>query len=420
MLLRIFPALTGILLILLAMPSLAQSPAVAIEGGRLLTVSHGVIESGTLVLENGLITALGPGAEVPADARRIDASGLVVMPGLIDGFTNLGSAEIASFGSDDDEATAPILPHLRISDALNPDNRYIPMARQAGITAVLCAPADGNLLSGQSALIRLAGDRMSAMVIEDLVAVHACLGEPPKQRYGANNRSPMTRMGIAAELRQVLLDARDHAGKLDAYQDKLAAWQRRHDPEEQEPAAPDRDLKLEALVPVVRGERPLVASVNRFDDLHTILRIAAELELELIISHGAESDRVAELLVAAKIPVIVGPSRSFPGRQESQRAAPDLAARLHRAGVTIAFQSGGCDNIGGLLEEARLAVANGLPAEEARKALTLYPARIFGAGDRLGSLEPGKSADIVVFDRDPLYHAAQVRMLFIQGRQTLP
>ena len=230
----------------------------------------------------------------------------------------------------------------------------------------------------------------------------------------------MTRMGIAAEIRQALIDALAHADALKAHQAALEKWRRSKPKDEAEPSPPKRDLALEALLPVVRGELPLIASAYRFDDLHTALRIAEEFDLELILNHGAEAHRLADRLAARGIPVVVGPSRSFAGRQEAMRSSPDLAARLSRARVPIAFQSGGIDNLRGLLQEARLATSHGLPYEEALKALTLYPARIFGVDDELGSLEVGKSADVVVFDSDPLSADAKAVRVYVQGRRLIP
>jgi imidazolonepropionase-like amidohydrolase len=374
-----------------------------------------VIDNGVLVMSGGRITAVGAQISIPSGAQVIDVAGRTVMPGLIDGFTNLGAADIPSLGKDDDEATDPVTPHLRITDALNPDNRFIPLARSSGVTAALCAPAEGNLLSGQSALIRLAGTSAEEMVLSSPVGIHGALGEAPKIRYGKKNRAPMTRMGAAALLRQTIVNAQGYADKLALYERKLEAHEA--SAEEKEPTRPDRDFKLEALLPVVDGETPLILGADRFDDIYTALRIAAEFDLPLVLNRGAEGHRLASELAERDIAVIWGPVGASYQELESERGTPATPALLSEAGVRFAFQTGSIENVAGLLDQARSAIIHGLPYEEALKGLTLYPAQIFGVADRLGSLEVGKLADIVVFDGDPLEELSKVEIVFIGGKR---
>ncbi|MCK5651936.1 MAG: amidohydrolase family protein [Gemmatimonadetes bacterium] len=401
-------------------PALAQEETVVLSGGRLLTMTDGVIENGVLVMRGGRITAIGSRVRIPSDARVIDVTGKTVMPGLIDGFTNLGAADYPSYGEDDDEATDPVTPHLRIIDALNPDNRFIPLARSAGVTAVLCAPAEGNLLTGQSALVRLAGTSVEEMVVRSPVGVHISLGEASKLRYGEKRRMPATRMGSAALLRQTLVDAQGYADKLAEHERKLAA----HEAGEEEdgeggdkPTTPARNLKLEALLPVLSGEVPLIVGADRFDDIHSALRIAAEFHVRIVLNHGAEAHRLAEELAGQDIPVIWGPVGARYRELESQEGTPETTGRLYAAGVRFAFQTGSIENVVGLLDQARAAVVHGRPREEALKGLTLYPAEVFGVAEELGSLEVGKWADVVVFDGDPLSELSKAEMVFVGGRR---
>jgi imidazolonepropionase-like amidohydrolase len=413
----------GILLLLCAFllggwgaPACAQEEDLVLRGARLLTVTHGTIEDGVLILRGGRITALGADVPPPPGAEVLDLRGKTVMPGLIDGFTNLGTADYPSYGRDDDEATDPVTPHLRITDALDPDNRFIPLARSTGITAVLCAPADGNLVTGQSALVRLTGDRVEEMVVRAPVAVHVSLGEAAKIRYGEKNRMPATRMGSAALLRQTLVDAQGYAETLARHEKELAEYRAgRGEDGAREPTPPARDLKLESLLPVLSGETPFIVSADRFDDIHTALRIAEEFHLRIILNHGAEAYRVGEELARRGIPVIWGPAGTEYRELEAQRGTPETPGRLATAGVRIAFQTGSVERLDGLLDQARIAIAYGLPREEALAALTLHPAEIFGVADRMGSLEVGKAADLVVFDGDPLEALSRVEMVFIGG-----
>jgi len=396
----------------------AQESPIVLQGARLLTITGGTIEDGVLVMRDGRITAIGPEIAIPAGAEVLDMTGKTVMPGLVDGFTNLGAADYPSYGTDDDEATDPVTPQLRILDGLNPDNRFIPLARNAGVTAGLCAPADGNLLTGQSALIHLAGATVEEMVLRAPVAIHVTLGEAPKLRYGEKGRMPGTRMGSAALLRQTLVDAQGYASRLARHEQALEEF-RASEPKEggREPAPPPRDLKLEALLPVLRGEIPLVVSAHRFDDIYTALRIADEFGLRIILNHGGEAHRVARELAARDIPVIWGPSGTEYRELEARGATAETPRLLWEAGVRFAFQTGSVENLGALLDQARVAVARGLPREAALAGLTLNPAEIFGEADQIGSLEVGKRADLAVFDGDPLDALARVEMVFVGGQR---
>jgi len=394
----------------------AQTETVALRGARLLTITQGEIDNGVIVVAGGRITAVGASVSIPSGARVIDVSGKTVLPGMIDGFTNLGLADYPSLGEDDDEATNPVTPQMQVIDGLNPANRFFPLAVGAGITAALCAPAEGNLLSGQSALIHTHGSTVDDMVINSPVGVHVTLGEAPKLRYGAKDRAPMTRMGAAALLRQTLIQAKEYGDKLARYERKQAS---REAGEDSSSAPPARDLRLEPLLPVLSGEKPLIVGADRFDDIHTALRIADEFGVSMVLNRGAEAHRVASLLAERAVPVIWGPANASYQEMEAMRGTAQTPGLLAEAGVSVAFQTGGVDNVAGLLDQARIAMANGLGRDETLKALTLHPAQIFGVADRQGSLEVGKAADLVVFSGDPLEELSSVEMVFIGGRQVL-
>lgn len=384
-----------------AVSSAAGSDIIVIKNATFHTITRGIVQGGVLVIRNGRITNLESDVfEAPSggDVKVLEAAGLHVTPGLIDGFTNLGASDIEPENRDSDEATDPLTPHLRIVDAVDPENRFIPLARLKGITSVLCAPGEGNLLSGQSLMMRLSGAPLDQITLLSPAAIHGSLGELPKLRYGPKNQAPMTRMGTAALLRQTLVDA--------------AADLRKRE----KTPPPARNFKLEALAPLLRRELPLVLRAQRRDDILTALRISDEFGLRLVINHGAEAYRVADELAERRIPVIVGPDLEDLMREETVRAVPDNAARLHRAGVRIAFQTGSFHRYGALLDQARAAVRAGLPAEAALRAMTLSPAEIFGAADRLGSLDPGKEADLVIFDGDPMTEEVNALVIIIAGR----
>ena len=393
---------------------LAQDQTVALRGARLLTITQGDIESGVIVISDGRISAVGSNVSIPSGARVIDVSGKTIIPGMIDGFTNLGLADYPSYGEDDDEATTPVTPQMRAVDGLNPTNRFFPAAVRGGVTAALSSPAEGNLLTGQSALIHTYGATVDEMVISSPVGVHVTLGEAPKLRYGPKNTAPMTRMGAAALLRQTLIQAQEYADKLARYERKQASGD---EDEEDNPTPPARDLKLEALLPVLSGETPFIVSADRFDDIHTALRITEEFGVSMVLNRGADASRVATLLAAREVPVIWGPASAPYQELEAQHGTAQTPSLLAEAGIPFAFQTGGAENADGLLDQARIAMVNGLSRVEALKALTIYPAQIFGIDDRVGSLEVGKLADLVVFSGDPLEELSRAEMVFVRGRQ---
>lgn len=391
-----------------------------LKAAKIVTVTRGILEPGVILIRNGRITALGTDIPVPAGAPIIDASKYIAYPGFIDAFTNLGASDKVTIERDDDEATSPVTPHLRIIDGFDPGSEYIPLARKAGITTVLAAPSIGNLLSGQSALMRLDGVDVETMIVKFPVAVHGSLGEAPKLRYGKKGRTPMTRMGEAALLRQTLLDAQAYKDDLAAYEKKVRAYEQKRTegkagPEEN-PVPPPANPVFQSLLPVLEARMPLIMSVDRLDDILTSLRIADEFKLKMILNGGAEAYKIKEKLAALSIPVLLRPRAAYRLTVETGGAVWENAALLQKAGVKIAFQTGSFSNLGDLAFQARMAVAAGLPYREALKALTMNAAEIFGAEDRIGSLEKGKSADIVVYDQDPITGPARLRLVIVAGK----
>ncbi len=388
----------------------------ALVGGRVLTISGGVIEKGTVVIYGDKILAVLEGEDAPPGAEIIEVTGKVVMPGMIDSFTHLGLVEIGMVEATKDilEGVDPSTPQMRVIDAINPYSELIPVARSTGITTVLCAPGEGNVISGQSALIDLFGYRVDQMIVKSPVGIHVNLGEPPKSRYGSENKSPQTRMGIAAVLRNSLVETENYMRKWEDYEKsksdgKSGRWL--------EYGPPSRDLKKEALIPVIKGEVPLIIRAHRLDDIETALRIADEFGVRLILNHATEGYKIADELARRNVPVLLGPVTTQPSSMEKLGAIYENAAILNAAGVKIALQTANDHNVRILPYHAGLAVAYGLPRNEALKAITLYPAQIFGVSDRLGSLERGKQANIAVFSGDPFEPLTRLERLFIRGQE---
>ncbi len=400
----------------IGLPAPPGDTGIAVKGGLIFTPA-GWVEGGILVIRDGKIVSAGKGIAIPQGIKVIEASRSFIVPGFIDGLTDLGLEEPGTLGSDADEKTAPVTPQLRIIDAFNPASSFLPLARNSGVTAALIAPRVGNLISGQCGIMSLAGEDVTDMTVKFPAAVLAALGEAPKMRFGAKNQAPSTRMGSAALLRQTLIDVQNYMAQISAFEKKAkSAVKADKESAEGEPGPPAVDLKLEALVPVLKGETPLIIQADRLDDILTALRIADEFGLKIILSGGAEAYKVKERLAGRKTPVILRPAAADRLTLETQQATAENAAILFRAGVRVCFQTGSVQDVSGLLRQAQIASANGLPPDDALRALTSAPAEIFGVADRLGSLAQGKSADLAIFENDPLRSAGRPRTVIIRGK----
>jgi imidazolonepropionase-like amidohydrolase len=373
-----------------ALPSAAQDQVTAIRGARIYTISGGVIDAGVVLFQNGRILDVGPGLPIPPGARIIEANGRIVTPGLIDARCSLGVSSTDAW-----ETSGALVPQVRILDsfAMPRDPDWL----REGVTAVYVSPGPENVIGGIGAVVKLAGSLREA-VVREAAGVSASLGEVPKRSFG--DRAPRTRMGAVFLLRDALLRAQD-------YDQRTAA---------RDPAG--RDLGLEALARVIRRELPLRVQANTPDDIMNAVRVGKEFNLRLVIDVGAGAHLVAAELAAAGVPVVVGPSivgAGDGGRYEFAAHTEENAARLRRAGVHIALST---DDDGGrsVVMEAAVAKAHGLPEDEALKAITLSAAEILGVADRLGSIERGKDADLVIWDRHPLNTWAKAQQVIVGGR----
>lgn len=394
---------------------------IALRGAKLLTVTHGVIENGTVLVKDGKIAAVGADVQTPPGARVIDARGKVVMPGMIDAGDHLGLVEIPaeSITVDSTEYTDPIQPELRVLDALNPRSEEIRVTRAEGITNAVSAPAEGNLMAGQSAFLNLDGETVEQLVVKSPAALYINLGEASKRTYGPKGKPPDTRMGQMAMLRQAFLRAEHYRARQEAAAKK--AKKAGEDAETREPGEPGggppaRDLKMEALLAALDGKLPVVVSAHRVSDLEDALRLADEFHLKLILSHATAGWRIAAKLAEKQIPVIVGRIEEEPSHMETLDARLDNAALLYRAGVFIAFQTAGDTNVRDLPLSVDRAIGYGLPEDAALAAVTLNPARLFGMDDRLGSLDPGKLANLIVLDGMPFRVKTHVMTELINGK----
>jgi imidazolonepropionase-like amidohydrolase len=388
-----------------------KDPVYALVGGRIVTVSGPTLESGTLVLRDGVIDAVGAAVAVPADARVIDAKGLTLTPGLIDALGGVGLPAAPAArpggggpGGGQPPPANPLAPQalalekLRAADALK--------ARDSGVTTVLVIPAEG-VLPGRSALLNLSGEKPEGMVLKQPAALHL-------RMTALRRQYPSSLMGTLALARQSLYDAI-------RYRDEWAAYERAPRGKKR----PRYDSALEAWQDVLSGRLPLVVGAHVTNDLRRALALADEFKIRVIAAEAPSAHALAELIRTRRLPLIVGvnfdPPRAaqFFGADDEEKEKKDIEqaernpAALHKAGVAFALGSGHAKDY---LAGVRKAIEKGLPREAALEALTLTAAEVLGVADRTGSLETGKIANVVAWSGEPLAKDTQVKLVFVDGR----
>ena len=421
--------LCGVICAICALPVLAQqigNPTTqqgvipprgtfAIRNARIVTVSGADIENGTVVIRDGKIEAVGANVTAPAGAQTIDGTGLSVYPGMIDAGTNMGLVEVpqGANGTVDTSEVGDLNPNAKAVTAVNPHSAHIAVTRVEGITSTLSAPT-GGLISGQAALINLLGTAQKEMAVVPnaaLVINYPRIGgggggfggfQPPanlSETLTANERR-------VEEIRKMLRDAEAYGRAQDAYaKDKSLP-------------RPDRNVVLEPLVPYVRGEQPVIFRADREAEIRGAIKFAEEMKLKPIILGGNDAWKVATLLKEKNVPVILTGIFSLPSREDDPYdTLYEQPAKLQQAGVRYAISTGDAGaEVRNLAQYAGMAAAYGLSKSDAVKAVTLYPAQIMNVADRLGSIEAGKMANLVVTDGDLLEIRTRIRYLFIDGR----
>ena len=389
---------------------------IAIRNARIVTVSGPDIERGTVVIRDGKIEAVGANVSVPAGAQTIDGNGLSVYPGMIDAGTNMGLVEVpqGANGTVDLSEVGDLNPNAKAIIAVNPHSAHIAVTRVEGITNTLTAPT-GGLISGQAALINLLGTAPKEMAVVPQVALVINYprigggggGFGGFQQQPANLTETLTANERQVDqIRKMLRDAEAYGRAQDAYaKDKSLP-------------RPDRNVVLEPLVPYVRGEQPVIFRADREAEIRGALRFADEMKLKPIILGGNDASKVANLLKEKNVPVILTGIFSLPSREDdAYDALYETAAKLQQAGVRFCISTGDAGpEVRNLAQYAGMAAAFGLSNADAVKAVTLYPAQILNVADRLGSIEAGKMANLVVTDGDLLEIRTHIRYLLIDGR----
>ena len=379
--------------------ALLLAQTIAVTGGTVYPVSGPKIANGTVLIHDGNIAAVGANVTIPSGATRIDATGKWVTPGLIDGGGQMGLVEINAVRGTREGALASdtVAAAFNVAEGINPASALIPVTRIEGITTALAAP-DGHLISGQAVLIDLDGATIEQMVVKSPVAIVARLNEDVKDEAGGS------RAGVAQRLRRVFGDALEYGRRKGDYGRAQM----------QPLAAPAADL--EALLPVLRGELPLIAVANRKSDIETALRIGREYKLKLILAGAAEGWEIADEVARAGVPVLVEPMDNIPS-YDALGIRYENAALLAKAGVKVVLMETDTHNARNLRQQAGNAVSYGMTWDQALRAVTLSAAEAFGVADRYGSLEPGKVGDVVVWSGDPFEFTTAAEHVLIRGKE---
>ena len=374
-----------------------------IQNGHIKTMAGEDIRNGNILIgDDGKIAAVGAFVPVPVNCEIIDARGALVTPGLVEAHCHVGLHDMAMGweGADCNEKSDPVTPQMRAIDSIFPRDEAFSLAGSYGVTTLCTGPGSANVVGGTFTAVKTVGDRVEDMIVKEAVAMKCAFGENPKRTYGqSSKKNPCTRMATAALLRELLFKSRRYL------EDKEAGKN------------PAFDMKAEAMIPVLEGEIPLKAHAHRADDILTSIRVAKEFDVKLTLDHCTEGHLIAEILAAEGYPALVGPSFGSKSKIELAEKTFATAGILHKAGVSVSIITDApVIPINYLPLCAGLAAAHGLPYEEAWRAITVNPATHMGLSDRVGTIEAGKDADIVIWSADPLTTVgASAKLTLING-----
>ncbi len=375
---------------------------IALINGKLYTITDGIIERGTVLLEGNKIAAVGADVQVPADAQIIDVEGRIITPGFIDAHTHIGIDEEIHqpIGDDCNEMTEPNTAELRAMDAINYRDLSFQDAVKAGITTVMITPGSANVFGGLITVMKTYGKTYKDMLIDGEAGLKMAFGENPKRVYGEKDKTPSTRMATMAIARQGFYEAKEYLKKSEE----------------------DREFSLqtEHIAKALDGGIPVRAHAHRADDIMTAIRLRDEFNLNLVVEHCTDGHLIVDELKEAGVAVTVGPSLSNRAKVEMENVTFRTPGVLASAGIDVAIITDApCTPIQYLPICAGMAMREGMTEEDAFKALTITPAKILNVDDRLGSLTAGKDADVVVWDNHPLEIMGRANMVFVNGTQVV-
>lgn len=379
-----------------------------IKNGYILTMAGKEFKNGMVVFDDKIIYAGKETDKYGAD-EIIDAKGMVVMPGLVDSHTHLGMFEdsLGFEGDDGNEDSDPITPHLRAIDGINPFDRGFKDALFSGVTTVVTGPGSANPVGGQFAAIKTFGICVDDMLIKAPAAMKFALGENPKTVYNEKNQAPVTRMGTTALIRELLFKAKNYMEQLDEYYE-----------DEENNDKPEYDIKLEAMIPVLKREIPVKIHAHRADDICTAIRIGKEFDIDVTIEHCSDGDRVAKILEREKIPVNLGPTLGDRSKPELKNLTFETYKNLSDRGIDTAIITDHPEiTEDNLALCAVMAVKYGMDEKKALYGITSTAAKNCRIDDRVGSLKKGMDADIAVFTDLPTRFSAECKMVFVNGER---
>ncbi|MFW9905638.1 MAG: amidohydrolase [Candidatus Thorarchaeota archaeon] len=390
----------------------------AIVNAMIFCPNHGIIENGSIIFDEDKIHAVGTNISIPESTEIINAENKYVVPGFIDAHTHQGLFEggIGWAGRDGNEMTNPITPHLRGLDSFNPDEGSLKEVLKGGVTCINTGPGSGNVISGQAFVIKPIEDKIvDEMVLLAPSGLKVALGENPKRVHGQEQkRMPQTRMGIAGLLRKTLTDAKNYINEWETYSKRLAFFEQQG---KAPPIPPKQDLGMETVAKVIKKEIPLHAHAHRADDIATIIRIAEEFDIRVVLIHCTEGEKIADFIAKKGIPAVVGPTIFWVSKPETRERSFKTVVTLVKAGVKVALQTDSLTPMDYFQLLPMYAIKEGLTREEALNCVTKNPAEILGIYDRVGSLDEGKDADIVIWSDNPFEFYSKVEKVFINGKE---
>ncbi len=395
-----------------------MNPLKAITNATILCPVQGTVKNGSILFDKGKILEVGTAIKIPRGIKPLDVEGQYVLPGFIDAHCHQGlfDGSIGWAGEDGNEMTTPITPEMRGIDGFNPFEPSLKEVLLGGVTTLNTGPGSGNVIGGECFVVKaIPSSVIDEMLILSPSGLKIALGENPKRIHGRDNkRMPQTRMGIAALLRKTFTDGQNYLEEWRAYGAKA-----REAKEEGKaiPKPPKRDLGLETIVKVLKREIPLHAHSHRADDITTIIRIAEEFNLRLVIIHCTEGHKIAKFIAKKQVPAVIGPTLFWVSKPETRERGFTTAVALNKAGVKVALQTDSLTPMNYFPLLPMYVIKHGMSRKDALKCVTLNPAEILNIQNRVGSLEPGKDADIVVWSDHPFEFYSKVKMIFINGKK---
>lgn len=378
---------------------------ILLKNGNIHTMNNKIYNNGDILIEGKIIKQVGENIQIDDDCKVIDLNGAFVMPGLIDTHTHIGICmqDIGTEGIELNEYSEPVTPHLRAIDGINPFDSSFEDARKNGITTLCSGPGSSALIGGSFAILKTYGKVIDKMIIEENAAIKVALGENPKRNFKGKNKMPATRMGMAALIREILIKTQNYIYRKEKANKNNDYF--------------EKDIKLEALIPVIKNQIPLKIHVHRSDDIMTAIRIAKEFNVKITLDHCTEGHLVADEIKASGFPVIVGPSITQRSKVELKNKSFITYKVFYDKNIKFAITTDHpMVTIETLPTCAAFAVREGLPMEEGLKAITINAAEILGIDDVVGSIVDGKDADIAIFDINPLKSYAKCLYTIVNGK----